>query len=62
MKYQEALDELKEIARKIEGEDLDLDKIEALLSRAGELAEICRASLRRVNDKLNQFQSSENEG
>lgn len=61
MKYQEALQELKQIGQRIENEDLDLDKIEELLLRAQELAQICRLSLRRVNDRLNEFQSSQNE-
>ncbi|HOY97628.1 MAG TPA: exodeoxyribonuclease VII small subunit [Catalimonadaceae bacterium] len=61
MKYQEALQELKQIGHRIENEDLDLDKIEELLLRAQELAQICRLSLRRVNDRLNEFQSSQNE-
>jgi exodeoxyribonuclease VII small subunit len=61
MKYQEALQELKQIGHQIENEDLDLDKIEELLLRAQELAQICRLSLRRVNDRLNEFQSSQNE-
>ena len=61
MKYQETLQELKQIGHRIENEDLDLDKIEELLLRAQELAQICRLSLRRVNDRLNEFQSSQNE-
>jgi exodeoxyribonuclease VII small subunit len=61
MKYQEALQELKQIGHQIENDDLDLDKIEELLLRAQELAQICRLSLRRVNDRLNEFQSSQNE-
>jgi exodeoxyribonuclease VII small subunit len=61
MRYQEALQELKQIGHQIENDDLDLDKIEELLLRAQELAQICRLSLRRVNDRLNEFQSSQNE-
>jgi len=60
MKYQEALQELKNIASRIESEDLDLDKIEELLTKAQELADICRQSLRRVNNHLNEFQSAQN--
>jgi exodeoxyribonuclease VII small subunit len=60
MTYQEALQELKEIALKIESEELNLDNTELLLARAQELAEICRTALRRVNDKLNEFQALQN--
>ncbi len=57
MQYREALEELKETARKIESEELGLDEIEALLRRASELADICRASLRRVHDQVQEFQN-----
>lgn len=61
MKYSEALDELKTISQKLESENLDLDQIELLLARSGELATICRDSLRRVSDQLNEFQENQNE-
>jgi hypothetical protein len=57
MQYREALEELKETARKIESEELGLDEIETLLRRASELADICRASLRRVHDQVQEFQN-----
>lgn len=57
MTYKEALEELKETARKIENEELGLDEIEVLLRRAAELADICRASLRRVHEQLQDFQN-----
>jgi exodeoxyribonuclease VII small subunit len=59
MTYQEAFKELKEIAQRIDSENLDLDQIEKLLSRADELSSICKNSLRRVSDKLNDFQQSQ---
>jgi exodeoxyribonuclease VII small subunit len=62
MSYKEALDELKEIARKIELEDPGLDEIEALLKRAKELASICREALRRVHDQLDEFQNPNQAG
>lgn len=57
MTYNEALDELREIARKIENEDPGLDEIEVLLNRAKELAGICREALRRVHNRLDEFQN-----
>lgn len=57
MTYKEALEELREIGRRIETEDPGLDEIEALLKRAKELAGICRAALRRVHDQLDEFQN-----
>jgi len=59
MTYQEAFKELQEIAQRIDSEQLDLDMIENLLSRADELSAICKNSLRRVGDKLNDFQQSQ---
>ena len=59
MNYKEALEELKETARKIENDELGLDEIEVLLNRAKELAEICRSSLRRVHKKLEDFQENQ---
>jgi exodeoxyribonuclease VII small subunit len=59
MTYQEAFKELKEIAQRIDSENLDLDQIEKLLSRSDELSSICKNSLRRVSDKLNDFQQSQ---
>jgi len=59
MTYNEALEEIREIARKIETEDPSLDEIENMLGRAKELAGICRASLRRVGDLLDDFQKNE---
>ncbi len=61
MKYSEALEELKKISQKLESENLDLDQIEQLLLRSSELAAICRDSLRRVSDQLNEFQQNQNE-
>ena len=61
MTYNEALEALREIARKIENEDLGLDEIENLVKRAGELAGICRASLRRVHEQLDEFQNTESQ-
>jgi exodeoxyribonuclease VII small subunit len=58
MKYQEAIDALKKIAQQIETEELTLDEIEVLLAKAKELTQLCRASLRRVNDQLNDFQAN----
>ena len=57
MTYQQALEELKEISRKIELEDPGLDEIEALLNRAKVLSDICRDALRRVHTQLDEFQN-----
>jgi exodeoxyribonuclease VII small subunit len=57
--YTQALNELKEIARKLDSEAMDLDQIEILLNRAEQLSRFCRESLRRVSDRLSDFQQSQ---
>lgn len=59
MSYQEALQELKTISDRLDSEELDLDLIEKLLERSQELSSICRDALRRVSDKLNDFQQAQ---
>lgn len=59
MSYQDAFAELQKISKQLEDEDLTLDQIEQFLSRSQELANFCQASLRRVNDKLDQFQQAQ---
>jgi hypothetical protein len=38
---------------------MDLDQIEILLNRAEQLSRFCRESLRRVSDRLSDFQQSQ---
>lgn len=59
MSYQEAFAELQKISKQLEDEELTLDQIEQLLARSQELAAVCQASLRRVSDKLDQFQQAQ---
>lgn len=58
MSYQEAFAELQKISKQLEDEELTLDAIEKLLARSEELASICQSALRRVSDKLDQFQQA----
>lgn len=61
MTYKEAFQELQTINHQLESEELDLDQLEALLEKSMQLAAICRESLRRVADKLNDFQEAQND-
>lgn len=61
MTYKEAIEELRNIAQRLENESLDLDQIENLLDQSEKLAIICRESLKRVGEKLNEFQQGQNE-
>lgn len=57
--FADALAELREIARTLDTEAMDLDRIEHLLNRAEELSRICKESLRRVSDRLSDFQQTQ---
>lgn len=57
MTYKEALDELKELASRMDKEELDLDELEQVLKRAEELNAICRKALRNVAGRLDDFQA-----
>lgn len=61
MTYTKALEELQKINQQLESEMLNLDQMEKLLERSAELMAICKDSLRRVSDKLNEFQAGQNE-
>jgi exodeoxyribonuclease VII small subunit len=54
-----ALSELKEIAKRLDNEALDLDEIEKSLIRAEALSNFCKESLRRVSDRLSAFQETQ---
>jgi exodeoxyribonuclease VII small subunit len=59
LSFAQAMAELKEIAKILDTEALDLDQIELNLSRAEELSRFCRESLRRVSDRLSDFQQTQ---
>lgn len=59
MTYQEAFTELQTIAKRLDEEELSLDQIEEILAKAEELSKVCQSALRRVGDKLDQFQQSQ---
>lgn len=46
--FRQAIDELEAILRRIEDEEVDIDRLAAEVARAGELADVCRAKLRRA--------------
>lgn len=45
MKYEEALAELEDIARRMETDELDIDNLSVKLKRAQELLRLCKARL-----------------
>lgn len=53
--YSDALNELNEIARMIEGEAIPVDELTAKLKRASELITLCRAKLRLTEDEVKKI-------
>ncbi len=50
-----AVNELEEILRRIEGEEIDLDRLAAELKRATALLEVCRGKVRRAEIEVQQI-------
>lgn len=53
--YAKALQELEEIAVKVENPETKLDDIDALVGRSRELLRQCREYLRQVKDKIDSL-------
>ena len=53
--FSAAVGELEEILRRIEGEEIDLDRLAAELKRATELLEMCRGKVRRAEIEVQQI-------
>lgn len=62
--YEEALDELREIARAIEEESVSVDELSQKVKRAAELVDLCQNRLRQTEkevDAIVQAMGDENE-
>lgn len=53
--FTESMRELEEILGRIEGEEVDLDRLAEELRRAAELLELCRAKIRRAEVEVTQI-------
>lgn len=53
--YSDALNELNEIARMIEGEAIPVDELTVKLKRASELITLCRAKLRLTEEEVKKI-------
>ncbi|CAB4715262.1 unannotated protein [freshwater metagenome] len=53
--YAEALAELEEILEQLEGDDLDVDQLAALVGRASELLITCRSSITRAQEDVDRI-------
>ena len=56
--YSKAIEELEQIAQKVEDPSTSIDQIEKFLARSKELAEACRNYLRTVRDKVDELQEN----
>ena len=54
--YDKAMEELEQIARKVEDPSTSIDQIDKYLARSKELAEACRNYLRIVREKVDELQ------
>ncbi|MDH3254069.1 MAG: exodeoxyribonuclease VII small subunit [Acidobacteriota bacterium] len=54
-KFGEAVSELEEILRRIEGEEIDIDELAAELKKASHLLELCRSKIRRAEIEVTQI-------
>lgn len=50
-----AMQELEAILRRIEGEEVDIDRLGVELARAAELVELCRGKIRRAELEVTQI-------
>lgn len=58
-KYEEAVRELEEIARKMEGDELDIDQLSTHLKRAKQLVSLCRAKLTKTDEEIQKLLDEE---
>lgn len=57
-KFGEAMSELEEILRRIEGDEIDIDELAAELKNASQLLELCRSKIRRAELEVSQIVQS----
>lgn len=53
--FRSAIEELETILRRIESEEVDIDRLAAEVARATELVELCRTKLRRAEVQVTQI-------
>ena len=56
--YNKAIEELEQIALKVEDPSTSIDQIDKFLARSKELTEACRNYLRSVREKVDDLQDS----
>ncbi len=55
MKYEQAVEELEKIVRKMENDELDIDTLAKELKRAQELIKLCKAKLTATDEEIKKL-------
>ena len=58
LSFRAAMDELEGILERIEGEEIDIDRLAAELRRAAELLDLCRGKIRKAEVEVTQIVQS----
>lgn len=58
LSFREAMDELEGILARIEGEEIDIDRLAEELRRAAQLLELCRGKIRKAEVEVTQIVQS----
>jgi exodeoxyribonuclease VII small subunit len=56
--FREAMDELEGILERIEGEEIDIDRLASELRRAAQLLDLCRGKIRKAEVEVTQIVQS----
>jgi exodeoxyribonuclease VII small subunit len=56
--FRDAMDELEGILERIEGEEIDIDKLAEELRRAAQLLDLCRGKIRKAEVEVTQIVQS----
>jgi len=59
-KYEEAMNELEEIANKMEDGELDIDNLTTQLKRAQQLIKMCKERLTKTDEEVKKILSNDN--
>jgi len=56
--YKKALEEIEDIVRKIESEEIDVDELSAIVKKAADLIKQCKSKLRDTNKELEDIMTN----
>lgn len=56
--YKKALEEIEDIVRKIENEEIDVDELSAIVKKAADLIKQCKSKLRDTNKELEDIMTN----